>query len=209
MAGALAFRQAMAKAGPVLLEPVSRLEVTIPASLQGDVLGDLHARRARVQGTDPGEDGYQTIIAFAPTAELTRYAVDLRAITGGRGRSGRPTTTTTRCPSTWWPAWPRSTTDRCHLLGPRSSPGPTLAPERFVGQSRSLCRFPGPDDRPVGQSEHRRALFERPVARPQGDNRAAAALASWSMRRTGTGTPRLWNSRFASDRPLCTVTQSL
>ena len=86
MAGALAFRQAMAEAGPVLLEPVCRLEVTIPATLQGDVLGDLHARRARVQGTDTEGDGLQTIIAFAPAAELTRYAVDLRAITGGRGR---------------------------------------------------------------------------------------------------------------------------
>jgi elongation factor G len=86
MAGSLAFRQAMADAGPILLEPVSRLEVTIPGSLQGDVLGDLHSRRARVQGTDPADDGYQTIIAFVPTAELSRYAVDLRAITGGRGR---------------------------------------------------------------------------------------------------------------------------
>ncbi len=86
MAGSLAFRQALAAAGPVLLEPVSRLEVTVPGALQGDVLGDLHSRRARVQGTDPGEDGHQTIVAFVPTAELSRYAVDLRAITGGRGR---------------------------------------------------------------------------------------------------------------------------
>ncbi len=61
MAGALAFREAMAKAGPVLLEPVSRLEVTVPATMQGDVLGDLNSRRGRVQGTDsrrrwPAED---------------------------------------------------------------------------------------------------------------------------------------------------------
>ena len=58
----------------------------MPAELQGDVLGDLHARRARVQGTEAAEDSLQTIIALVPTAELTRYAVDLRAITGGRGR---------------------------------------------------------------------------------------------------------------------------
>ena len=86
MAGALAFREAMANAGPVLLEPVSRVEVTVPADQQGDVLGDLHARRARIQGTDATEDGHQTVVAFVPTAELSRYAVDLRAITGGRGR---------------------------------------------------------------------------------------------------------------------------
>jgi elongation factor G len=86
MAGALAFRQAMAEAGPVLLEPVSRLEVTVPADLQGDVLGDVHSRRGRIQGTESAADGQQTVIALVPTAELTRYAVDLRAITGGRGR---------------------------------------------------------------------------------------------------------------------------
>jgi elongation factor G len=85
MAAALAVRQAMSDAGPILLEPVSRVEVTIPAESQGDVLGDLHSRRARIVGTDQGEDGYQIVIAYAPTSELTRYAVDLRALTGGRG----------------------------------------------------------------------------------------------------------------------------
>ena len=85
-AGALAFRQALADAGPVLLEPVSRVEVTVPADLQGDVLGDLHARRARIHGTDAAEDGLQTVVALVPEAELARYAVDLRAVTGGRGR---------------------------------------------------------------------------------------------------------------------------
>ena len=68
----------MAEAGPVVLEPISRLEVTVPAECQGDVLGDLHSRRARIIGTDPAEtEGYQTVTATAPTAELTRYAVDL------------------------------------------------------------------------------------------------------------------------------------
>ena len=85
MAAALAIKAAMAEAGPVVLEPISRLEVTIPAECQGDVLGDLHARRARIIGTDAAENGYQTVTATAPTAELTRYAVDLRALTGGRG----------------------------------------------------------------------------------------------------------------------------
>jgi elongation factor G len=85
MAAAAALRQAMSEAGPILLEPISRVDVTIPADSQGDVLGDLHARRARIVGTDQADDTFQTITAFAPTAELTRYAVDLRALTGGRG----------------------------------------------------------------------------------------------------------------------------
>ncbi len=68
-----------------MLEPISQLAVTVPAELQGDVLGDLHSKRGRVQGTDSAE-GLQTITALVPTAELSRYAVDLRAITGGRGR---------------------------------------------------------------------------------------------------------------------------
>ena len=86
MAAALAVRAAMAEAGPIVLEPISRLSVTIPAECQGDVLGDLHSRRARIVGTEAAADpGYQTVTATAPTAELTRYAVDLRALTGGRG----------------------------------------------------------------------------------------------------------------------------
>jgi elongation factor G len=84
MAGSLAFKEAVAKASPVLLEPLSRLEVTVPASMQGDVLGDLNARRGRVLGTD-SVGGYQVITAIVPTAEIQRYAVDLRSLTGGRG----------------------------------------------------------------------------------------------------------------------------
>jgi elongation factor G len=86
MAGSLAFKEAMAKAGPVLLEPISRIEVTVPASMQGDILGDLNSRRGRVQGTDTLDGGVQLITALVPTAEIQRYAVDLRSLTGGRGR---------------------------------------------------------------------------------------------------------------------------
>jgi elongation factor G len=85
MAAAAALRQAMQEAGPILLEPISKIDVTIPTESQGDVLGDLHARRARIVGTDQADDTFQTVTAYAPTAELTRYAVDLRALTGGRG----------------------------------------------------------------------------------------------------------------------------
>ncbi|MGH9153959.1 MAG: elongation factor G [Acidimicrobiales bacterium] len=86
MAGSIGFNEAMAKAGPVLLEPVSLLEVTVPAAYQGDVMGDLNARRGRVQGTDAGNDGEQIITAMVPTSEVQRYAIDLRSLTGGRGR---------------------------------------------------------------------------------------------------------------------------
>ncbi len=86
MAGSLAFKEALAKAGPVLLEPISLLEVTVPATLQGNVLGDLNSRRGRVQGTDTLDTGDQRITALVPTVEIQRYAVDLRSLTGGRGR---------------------------------------------------------------------------------------------------------------------------
>jgi elongation factor G len=86
MAGSLAFKEALAKAGPVVLEPLSRLEVTVPASMQGDILGDLNSRRGRVQGTDSLDGGIQVITAIVPTAEIQRYAVDLRSLTGGRGK---------------------------------------------------------------------------------------------------------------------------
>jgi elongation factor G len=85
-AAQLAFRQAVAEAGPVLLEPISRIVVTVPAELQGDVLGDLNARRGRIVGTEVTDEGLQEVTAMVPTAELARYAIDLRAITGGRGR---------------------------------------------------------------------------------------------------------------------------
>ncbi len=86
MASALALREALAAAGPVVLEPISMVTVTVPAAMQGDVLGDLNARRGRVQGTDTTGDGRQVITALVPTAEIQRYAVDLRSLTGGRGR---------------------------------------------------------------------------------------------------------------------------
>jgi len=86
MAASLGFKEALAAAGPVLLEPVSRLEVTVPASYQGDILGDLNSWRGRVLGTKPTERGEQVVIALVPTSEIQRYATDLRSLTGGRGR---------------------------------------------------------------------------------------------------------------------------
>jgi elongation factor G len=86
IAGRLAFREGMAKATPVVLEPVSRVEVTVPMELQGDVMGDLNSRRGRVQGTDAYTDGERVLVtALVPESEIVRYAIDLRSITGGRG----------------------------------------------------------------------------------------------------------------------------
>ena len=86
MAGSLGFKEAMAKAGPVLLEPISLLEVTVPIQFQGDVMGDLNSRRGRVQGTEAVGNGEQMITSMVPTSEVLRYSIDLRSMTGGRGR---------------------------------------------------------------------------------------------------------------------------
>ncbi len=78
-------KEALAKATPVVLEPVSLLTVTVPESHQGDVLGDINARRGRVSGSTSIGGGLQQITAMVPAAEIQRYAVDLRSMTGGRG----------------------------------------------------------------------------------------------------------------------------
>jgi elongation factor G len=86
VAGSMALKEALAAAEVAVLEPVSVLEVDVPDELQGEVLGDLNARRGRVLGAESSGPGRQRITASAPTAEITRYAVDLRSLTGGRGR---------------------------------------------------------------------------------------------------------------------------
>ncbi len=86
MAGSLGFKEAMAKAGVVVLEPISLIKVTVPSAYQGDVMGDINSRRGRVQGTESVGNGEQQIIALVPTSEIMRYAIDLRSMTGGRGR---------------------------------------------------------------------------------------------------------------------------
>jgi len=84
-AAAHGLREALQKATPVVLEPVSLLTVTVPSGHQGDVLGDLNARRGRVNGTNVRDDGQHEIQAMVPAAEIQRYALDLRSMTGGRG----------------------------------------------------------------------------------------------------------------------------
>jgi len=84
-AAALGLKEALAKAGTVVLEPVSRVTVTVPNDMQGDVLGDLSGRRGRISGSDVLDDGRSVIQALVPEAELERYVLDLRSLTGGRG----------------------------------------------------------------------------------------------------------------------------
>jgi elongation factor G len=80
------FKDAMESAGVLVLEPVSLLTVTVPSAYQGDVMSDVTTRRGRVQGSSTNEHGEQVIEALVPAAEVTRYAIDLRSMTGGRGQ---------------------------------------------------------------------------------------------------------------------------
>lgn len=89
MAGSIGFKDAMAKAGPILLEPISELVVTAPEANQGDIMGDLNSKRGRIQGSASVGDGEVEITALVPTSEVLRYAIDLRSLTGGRGRFTR------------------------------------------------------------------------------------------------------------------------
>ncbi|MFZ2174171.1 MAG: elongation factor G [Rhodococcus sp. (in: high G+C Gram-positive bacteria)] len=86
MAGALALRAAIDNVGTLVLEPVDRVEVTVPTALQGDVLADLGRRRGQIEGTEPGGDGEVTVVASVPSSELLDYPVALRSMTHGRGR---------------------------------------------------------------------------------------------------------------------------
>ena len=71
--------------GPVLLEPISSLKVTVPDQYTGDVMGDLNKRRGRVLGMNPIAGGKQVVEADVPMMELYGYCTDLRSMTGGRG----------------------------------------------------------------------------------------------------------------------------
>lgn len=84
LAAQLSFRAAVPDAGPVLLEPVYRIVVTVPEEFMGDILGDLNTRRAQVQGMEQTR-GNGIVTAEAPLAEIQRYATDLRSMTQGRG----------------------------------------------------------------------------------------------------------------------------
>ena len=88
LAAAIAYKEGLPKAGPVLLEPIGSLKVFVPDNYVGDVMGDLNKRRGRVMGIEAAEDGSETqvVLAEVPFAEMTDYVISLRAATQGRGR---------------------------------------------------------------------------------------------------------------------------
>jgi len=84
IAGSMAFKNAMRKAKPVILEPVFKLEVVVPEEYMGDVIGDINSRRGRIEGMEM-RSGAQVISGFAPLSEMFGYATSLRSNTQGRG----------------------------------------------------------------------------------------------------------------------------
>ena len=84
IAGSMAFKEAMQKAGAILLEPIMRVEVTMPEEYMGDVIGDINSRRGRIEGMDDIASG-KMVRAFVPLAEMFGYSTDLRSRTQGRG----------------------------------------------------------------------------------------------------------------------------
>ena len=84
IAGSMAFKDAMQKAAPVLLEPIMKVEVTMPEEYMGDVIGDINSRRGRIEGMDDVGNG-KMVRGFVPLSEMFGYATDLRSKTQGRG----------------------------------------------------------------------------------------------------------------------------
>ncbi|MEA4901690.1 elongation factor G [Desulfitobacterium sp.] len=84
IAGSMAFKAGAARANPVILEPIMKVEVTVPDEYMGDVIGDINSRRGRIEGMD-ARSGAQVIHGFVPLSEMFGYATDLRSRTQGRG----------------------------------------------------------------------------------------------------------------------------
>ena len=84
IAGSMAFKEGAKKAGAVILEPIMRVEVTVPEEYMGDVIGDINSRRGRMEGME-AQNGAQIIKAFVPLSEMFGYATSLRSKTQGRG----------------------------------------------------------------------------------------------------------------------------
>lgn len=85
IAASLAYKKGLEEASPVLLEPIMHVEVYVPDSYMGDIIGDLNKRRGRILGMNPQADGTQQIVAEVPQAEMFKYATDLRSMTQARG----------------------------------------------------------------------------------------------------------------------------
>jgi len=85
MAAIIAYKDGCVKAGPVMLEPIYELKITVPDNYLGDVMGDMNKRRGRINGTEM-VGGKQIVTAEAPLSEILKYATDLRSMTQGRGK---------------------------------------------------------------------------------------------------------------------------
>jgi elongation factor G len=85
IAGSMALKDAVEQSGVALLEPIVDLEVTVPEAYTGDIMGDLNAKRGKIAGMEQLGGGKQRIRAQVPQAEVARYVIDLRSMTGGRG----------------------------------------------------------------------------------------------------------------------------
>jgi elongation factor G len=88
IAGSLAMREAANQVGVSLLEPIVELEVVVPESYTGDIMGDLNSKRGKILGMEQTSAGKQRVKAMVPLAEVARYSIDLRSMTGGRGTFG-------------------------------------------------------------------------------------------------------------------------
>ena len=84
IAGSIAFKEAMRRADPVLMEPIMKVDVTIPEQYLGDVMGNISSRRGQLQGMET-VNGVQGIAALVPLSEMFGYSTDLRSLTQGRG----------------------------------------------------------------------------------------------------------------------------
>jgi len=84
VAANLAFKKGMEMASPILLEPVMRVEVSVPDEYMGDVIGDINKKRGKILGMEP-VDGLQKVMAEVPQGEMFRYSTDLRSMTQARG----------------------------------------------------------------------------------------------------------------------------
>jgi elongation factor G len=84
IAGSMAFKDAMAKSNPAILEPIMKVEVTMPEEYMGDVIGDINSRRGRIEGMEDIGGG-KLVKAYVPLSEMFGYATDLRSSTQGRG----------------------------------------------------------------------------------------------------------------------------
>jgi elongation factor G len=84
IAASMAFKEGCKQAKSVILEPIMKVEITVPEEYMGDVIGDVNSRRGRMEGMD-ANDGMQEIHAFIPLSEMFGYATDLRSKTQGRG----------------------------------------------------------------------------------------------------------------------------